>query len=588
MNNYGKSFRKIVMLWVLFSIYLLGNSSISAKELISVSQSTTEYTNQNVRVYMEFSNKTKVTILKYVYGNHSRAYTEKNGKQITCKQNRGSVLIAKNGIYTILYQLNDGKKYTKKINIRNIDKKVPVMSPTYQVMNQEAIVSINGVDAESGLAYAKYIKGTLTDKSSPKWDTKAKNVRGVKQFKVDTEGNYSILLVDKAGNRSVKKISVMLELRGTWISYLEFISAGVANMDKAQFQSYIDKTFDKCKEMNQNTVIVQVRPSSDALYPSKYFPWSAYISGKQGKNPGYNPLAYMISAAHKRNLKFYAWLNPYRVSAASTSISSLYSDNPARKWRNSSDNSLKRNVLTYQNQLYYNPAKSDVQKLIVNGVKEIVKNYQVDGVVFDDYFYPNLGTEYKKNFDINEYKSYQASCKKKGVTAKSIVNWRRENVNTMLKMVKSAIKQIDSKVEFGVSPQGNIGNLQASNSCYCDIETWMNSKDYIDFICPQIYWSTTNPAAPYEKVLNQWLDLRKKNDTKMYVAIAVYKAGMSKKEANALSPADLRWYKSNNNLMEQVTIGRDTGCVDGFMFYRYDNMISSKTEKEMKNLLSIL
>lgn len=588
MKNYRKMFRKILLLCALFYFGLLRSSSVSAKELISVSQSTTKYTNQSVQVDLQFANEAKVTLLKYVSGNHSRAYTEKNGKKITYKQNRGSILIDKNGMYTILYQLNGGKKYTKKINISNIDKKVPVMKPTYKVMNQEATVSINGMDAESGLAYAKYVKGTLTDKNSIKWDTKAKKVSGVKQFKVSSEGNYSILLVDKAGNRSVKKVSIMLELRGTWISYLEFNSAGVANMNKTQFQNYVDKTFDKCKEMNQNTVIVQVRPSGDALYPSKYFPWSSYVSGKQGKNPGYNPLVYMVSAAHKRNLKFYAWINPYRVSAVSTSISALSSDNQARKWRNSSSNSLKRNVLTYQNQLYYNPAKSDVQKLIVNGVKEIVQNYQVDGVVFDDYFYPNLGTEYKKNFDVTEYKSYQSACKKKGVTAKSIVNWRRENVNTMLRMVKSAIKQMDSQVEFGVSPQGNISNLQSLNSCYCDITTWMNSKDYIDFICPQIYWSTTNPYAPYESVLNQWLDLRKKNNVKMYVAIAVYKAGMSKKEANALSPADLRWYQSNKNLMEQVAIGRDTGCVDGFMFYRYDNMVSSKTSKEMKNLLSIL
>ncbi|MBR3771786.1 MAG: family 10 glycosylhydrolase, partial [Clostridium sp.] len=462
------------------------------------------------------------------------------------------------------------------------------MNPTYQVMNQEATVFIQGSDELSGLAYARFIKGSLSDATSKKWDTKAKKVQGIKQFTVNSEGNYSILLVDKAGNRTVKKISIMLELRGTWISYLEFSSAGVSNMTKSEFQSYINETFDKCLDMHQNTVIVQVRPSGDALYPSKYFPWSSYVSGKQGKNPGYNPLSYMIEAAHQRNLHFYAWVNPYRVSAVSTSISSLSNDNQAKKWRNSSDKATKRNVLTYANQLYYNPAKSDVQTLIVNGIKEIVKNYKVDGVVFDDYFYPNLGSSYKTNFDYTEYKNYVTSCKSKGKKEKSIVSWRRENVNSLLKKVKRAVKEINSQVEFGVSPQGNIANLQSSYSCYCDISTWINSKDYIDFICPQIYWSTTNPAAPYEKVLNEWLDLRKKEYTKMYVAIAVYKAGMSKKEANALSPADIRWHNSTKNLMEQVKIGRDTGCVDGFMFYRYDNMISIKASKEMKNLLSIL
>lgn len=378
------------------------------------------------------------------------------------------------------------------------------------------------------------------------------------------------------------------ELKGVWISYLEFLSAGVNTMSKTEFHNYIDTMFNQCKSMGMNTVIVQIRPSSDAMYPSKYFPWSSYVSGKQGKSLNYDPTAYMVSAAHKRGLKFYAWINPYRVLAVSTDIKKLSADNQARKWRLSKQRADRRNVLTFNNQLYYNPSKKEVRTLIVNGVKEVVKNYNINGVIFDDYFYPNLGSSYKTNFDYPEYKQYKLQCKENGISPKSIENWRRSNVSGLLMRVKTAIKSIDKKVVFGVSPQGSISNLKLVNANYCDVAKWMSSDSYLDFICPQIYWSTTNPAAPFKEVLNEWIDLRKTKKVKLYVALSVYKAGLTKKEAQALSPADLRWYKVDTNLKEQVLYARQMKQVTGFMFYRYDNMISSKASKEMKNVQSIL
>ena len=176
------------------------------------------------------------------------------------------------------------------------------------------------------------------------------------------------------------------EMKAVWISYLEFGGAKISKMSKKSFCTYIDKMFTNAKNLGLNTVIVQIRPSGDALYKSSYFPWSAYASGKQGKSPGYDPLAYMVKAAHTKGLKFHAWLNPYRVTTTGTNVKALSSNNQARKWRGSSSSSKKRNVLSFNGALYYNPAKSDVQNLIVKGVKEIVQKYDVDGVHFDDYF----------------------------------------------------------------------------------------------------------------------------------------------------------------------------------------------------------
>lgn len=588
MQNYKKSILGIIFLCAVVFVFCQQGFHIEAKEAISVITNTTKYTNKNVKITITFPAGMKVSTVKYVSGSHSRSFTNKNGKTLKIAGNKASVSVSKNATYTFYYVLQDGGTATKKITVKNIDKTKPTMNPTYKVMNQSATITLNGSDKGSGLSYVKYVKGTLTDPESAKWSTKAKTIKGVKVFSVASEGNYSILIADKAGNKFVKKLKVTLELRAAWISYLEYNSAGVSEMTQAQFQTYINNMFDKCIDMSMNTVIVQVRPSGDALYKSSYFPWSSYVSGKQGTSPGYDPLAYMVKAAHSRGLSLYAWINPYRVSATSTSVGNLSVNNQARKWRSSNSSSVKRNVLTYNSQLYYNPSKSEVRTLIVNGVKEIVKNYDVEGIIFDDYFYPNLGTGYKTNFDYTEYKQYKAACELDQTTAKSIVNWRRSNVNVLLKRVKAAIKSIDSSVEFGVSPQGNLTNLSSVSANYCDVSTWMNSTSYIDFIAPQIYWSTSNSVSPYEKVVNQWIDKRTSDNTKIYVAIAVYKAGLTKKEANALSPADLRWYSSRTNLKEQVSIGRETGEVDGFMFYRYDNMVSIKAATEMENLLSIL
>ncbi|MBO5666659.1 MAG: family 10 glycosylhydrolase, partial [Firmicutes bacterium] len=177
------------------------------------------------------------------------------------------------------------------------------------------------------------------------------------------------------------------EMKAMWISYLEFL-----DMPKSEknFRKVIDQKFDQCVEYGMNAVIVQVRADSDAMYDSEYFPWSKFASGTQGVDPGYDPLEYMIQAAHKRNLEFHAWVNPYRITGYKLSWSEVSEDNPAKVW--TTDGSVKndRNVLFHNGFYYYNPSVAEVRQLVVDGVEEIVQNYDVDGIHFDDYFYPSL------------------------------------------------------------------------------------------------------------------------------------------------------------------------------------------------------
>lgn len=359
------------------------------------------------------------------------------------------------------------------------------------------------------------------------------------------------------------------ELKAMWVSFLDI---GSNAKTEAQWKTKIDKMFDNCVKLGMNAVIVQVRPTGDALYKSKYFPWSVYASGTQGKNPGYDPLAYMVKAARARDLEIHAWANPYRVSQTTTDIKKLSTDNPARIWRESTDANKKRNVLTYDGKLYYNPAKKEVQDLIVNGVVELVKNYDIDGIHFDDYFYPSFNsTNVSTAFDAAEYKASGSTL--------SIANWRRKNINTMVARVYKEVKAVDPKAEFGISPAGNISNLKSNYSYYVDIDTWMTKAGYVDYICPQIYWGFENGEHSFDKVLKKWVALSKNSDVDLYVGIPNYKAGTN----------DTAEFKSKNDILaRQITYSRSTNEVDGFMFFRYDDFYRSSAAKETANLLKVL
>lgn len=372
------------------------------------------------------------------------------------------------------------------------------------------------------------------------------------------------------------------ELRGVWISFFDYNSKGYT---RESFTKQIENMFAQCKKDKFNTVFVHVRMFSDAMYNSEYFPWSQYASGKIGKSPGFDPLSIMVSEAHNTGLKIHAWINPYRITKDTTSNSALAKSSYAYKWRNSNSPSLRRNVLNYGGQLYFNPAKSTVQNLITNGVKEIVNNYNVDGIHFDDYFYPYLGADYRKNFDAPEYNSYVKKCKRNGEDAMSIVAWRRNNVSTLIKKVYSAIKKADDNCIFGISPAGNIDNLYLINNYYCDVKKWMKNTGYIDYICPQIYWSFKHPSCPFKKTLNEWTDITRDDSVKLYIGLAAYRAGISKKEASSIG--DKSWANSNTILKREIIYARDTEEVDGFIFFDYSDLKRSSARKEINNAVKL-
>ncbi|NLK28701.1 MAG: family 10 glycosylhydrolase [Clostridiales bacterium] len=375
------------------------------------------------------------------------------------------------------------------------------------------------------------------------------------------------------------------EFKAVWISYLEFNDrlkdpkTGEKGFTKERFEAVIDEMFDNVVDLNMNAVVVHVRPFGDAMYPSKLFPWSKYISGTQGKNPGFDPLKYMVKAAHERDLEFHAWLNPYRVTSGTTDINSLSKDNMARKWRTNKSKRDDRYVLSFGGSLYYNPSEIWVQALIRDGIAEIVENYDVDGIHFDDYFYPTLGSNYKKNFDYKEYDEYYTWCKENKVKVESIADWRRNNVNRLIKKTYETIKEIDDTVVFGISPGGFLDYLLMDDRYYCDIETWLSKPGYVDYIAPQLYWSFSHSTFPYDKTLDRWLKLRTNTDVKVYVGIPTYRSG---------SNLEADWKNDPKLLRKMIQYGRKTGLVDGHLFFRYDFFYNKTTKKGVNYMLEIL
>ena len=285
---------------------------------------------------------------------------------------------------------------------------------------------------------------------------------------------------------------------------------------------------------------------------------------------------------YSRGLKIHAWINPYRITSGTTSYDSIAKSSYAYKWSHSSNKSKRRNVLRFNGALYFNPAKKDVKNLITNGVKEIVANYDIDGIHFDDYFYPNLGNKYRKVFDSKEYNSYKKTMLRNKKTPAGIVKWRRNNVDELVRNVYKSVKSINSDCLFGISPAGYINNLYQPNSYYCDVKKWMNSSSYIDYICPQIYWSFSNDIAPYDKMCDNWISIPRNKNVRLYIGLAGYKAGLSKKEAKNIG--DIGWAKSNTVLKREVIYAKKTNKTDGFIVFDYADLHRKSAKKEMTHL----
>ena len=355
-------------------------------------------------------------------------------------------------------------------------------------------------------------------------------------------------------------------MRGLWVASvvnIDYPSKPTADPEILKKEAL--EILDNAKNTGLNAVFLQVRPTADAFYKSKYFPWSKFLTGTQGKAPdkNFDPLAFWIEEAHTRGIELHAWINPYRItkktaSEAKPTINSLHYSHPARKnpeW-----------VVQYKDgNLYFDPGIPAVRKLIVDSIMELVENYDIDGIHFDDYFYPGR--------DFNDSKTYAAY----GKGFKNIGDWRRNNVNQLVSEVYDAIKSTDRDVRFGISPFGIWANkknnslgsdtngLETDYDHFADARKWVKDG-IVDYICPQLYWNIGYKVADYSKLLTWWKDVVSGTSVDLYIGHAAYKAGDQDKTSPWHGVAEIE---------RQLLLNRQYPEVKGSLFFNYASLANS-------------
>lgn len=346
------------------------------------------------------------------------------------------------------------------------------------------------------------------------------------------------------------------EFRGMWVASVYNLDyPSKATTSPAALKAEADKILQGCLDMGMTAVILQVRPSCDALYPSEIFPWSRYLTGTAGTAPsgGFDPLAYWVERAHALGLELHAWINPYRVTKeGAAELAALPASHPAvahPEW-----------VVEYEGNYYLDPGLPEVRELVIRGAEELVRNYDVDGIHLDDYFYPGSGF------------GDDATFAKYGKGWRSRDDWRRENVNLLVKKLGERIHAIDPDVSYGISPSGvwadkknqpagsaTTGGYESYYASYADSRKWVK-EGWLDYICPQIYWYIGHKTMDYATIARWWAQTVEGTGVKLYIGMADYQAGKT-------SPSD-PWY-GTKAIEAQLALNDTLPQVAGEVHFRY-------------------
>jgi uncharacterized lipoprotein YddW (UPF0748 family) len=343
------------------------------------------------------------------------------------------------------------------------------------------------------------------------------------------------------------------QLRAEWIASVTNIDwPSARGLSADQQKAELIRWYDEAVALGLNAVVVQVRPTADAFWPSPFEPWSHWLTGTQGKDPGYDPLKFAVEEAHKRNLEFHGWFNPYRVSMG-TDVNALVPTHPARvhpDW-----------VLPYGGKLYYNPGLPEVRKFTIDAIMDAVRRYDIDAVHFDDYFYPYpvAGQVFD---DAATYAQYGGGL--------SLADWRRKNVDLLISELSGQIRSVKPWVQFGISPfaiwrnsstdpagSPTQGGVQTYDDLYADTVKWVR-QGWIDYITPQVYWNIGFTIADYAKLVPWWSDIVAGTDVNLYIGHANHKV------ANPAQPAA---WQVPEEMSKQLTFNRDYPEVEGDIYF---------------------
>jgi uncharacterized lipoprotein YddW (UPF0748 family) len=340
------------------------------------------------------------------------------------------------------------------------------------------------------------------------------------------------------------------EFRGVWIASVDNIDWPRRNQwDTESQKAEFIRQLDMHQRNGMNAVVVQVRPSADAFYPSPYEPWSQWLTGKQGKAPFpyYDPLQFTIDEAHKRGFEYHAWVNPYRantgIGKASIAPDHITKQHP--EW-----------FLEYGGKLYFDPGNKEAQAWVVEVIRDMVSRYDVDAIHMDDYFYPYriAGKEFPDHASFAKYGNGMSKA-----------DWRRSNTDSIIYKLTTVIHQTKPWVKFGISPFGVWRNQDQDplgsptragvtnyDDLYADVLLWLE-EGWIDYVAPQIYWEFSHKAAPFQPILEWWN--QNANGRHVYAGLGIYRAG-----------SNTAW-KDRTQLPRQIEATREQDNVQGQIYF---------------------
>ena len=334
------------------------------------------------------------------------------------------------------------------------------------------------------------------------------------------------------------------EMRAVWVAYYEV--AGLMKWSEDATRDAIDAILDNCRQAGANTVVFHVRGNSDAFYDSSVFPPNrsvqALIEG------GFDPLTYAVSAAHERGMQLHAWVNPYRIGATT-------------------DNARCDDYFAYNGRYYYNPASAEARALVLSGIEELLTGYDIDGIHFDDYFYPDGISEQPQPFDV-------------GYTDGDLDVWRREQVATLILDTYALVHEQSDTAVFGISPAANLHNNLTR--LYADVPAWM-AEGCLDYVCPQVYYGFRNAGQPFEQNVADWCALPRADGVRLYVGLALYKAGL-REDQWAGETGKTEWLGGGDILARQVRFLRSRDDVDGFMLFSYGYLMQTTFSDDENDL----
>jgi len=343
------------------------------------------------------------------------------------------------------------------------------------------------------------------------------------------------------------------KVKAIWISYIEL--APIIEKGETVFTAEFEKMCKNCVSLGVNTLYVHVRTFSDSFYSSQLYPYSKAFLGIT-----FDALEIMLGIAHKQGLSFHAWINPLRcetktgLAQLSRCIINDWLDDPEKY-----PQYIK--YVESTNHYWLNPAAEEVRKLIAEGAAEIVRNYDVDGIHIDDYFYPTTD----KSFDDKLYEKYGSGV--------SLADWRTENCSEMVAGIFNAVKRENSEVQFGISPQGNI--LNNYNYLYADVKRWCREEGFADYITPQLYVGYENPVLPFISAFDQWKEMCKEKRVKLMIGIGAYKVNTEKE------------FIDNIGIIAKQA-ERALNMTDGVAVFSYNSLFNSQRGLEEEKIIAEL